>query len=342
MEETQIIDYKEYGLEETKANELTAGLKTILAERDILVNAYNDVIDLEITPENIDIFKSLRLKIRDNRTKGLDKWHKVNKEFFLAGGRFVDAIKNKEVSENERMEEKLLAAEKHFENMEKERLIAIHKERVSKLFPFGYEIGNVDFSSMDENMFNAILTGAEKNHNDKIEAQRIAEEARVAKEKEEAEERARIKQENERLILKAKTDRDAAEKALSEQKALADKALKDQQEIANKAAKAEADKQAKILADQKAVNDKLAKELTAKQEAEAKIKQAADVAAAEKIALEKKAAQAPDKDKLKAALNSILFPVLDMKTADSHKIYLEIQDKFSKMQKWANDLIDGI
>jgi hypothetical protein len=193
------VDPKEFGLEETKANELTVGLKTILEERNVLIDAYNDVITLEITEQTLPTFRELRLQIRDNRTKGIEKWHKVNKEFFLTGGRFVDAIKNKEIAENERMESKLLDAEKHFENIEKERLKAVHDERVQKLVPYGYEIGTTDFSAMDENMFNAILIGAEKNHNDKIELACKQEEERLEALRIEAEQKEAQRLEMERL-----------------------------------------------------------------------------------------------------------------------------------------------
>ena len=52
---------------------------------DELVSAMNrlGIKKLEITEENLPVFKELRLKIRDNRTKGIEKWHKLNKAFFL-------------------------------------------------------------------------------------------------------------------------------------------------------------------------------------------------------------------------------------------------------------------
>jgi colicin import membrane protein len=339
------VDPKEFGLEDQKANELTSGLTTILAEREVLKAEFLEVSSLEITEDNLDTFKKLRLRIRDNRTKGIEKWHKANKEFFLTGGRFVDAIKNKEVIENEAMENKLEAAEKHFENLEKIRIKAVHYSRVSILLPFGYDIGAVDFGMMDENMFNAILTGAKKNHEDRIEAERKADEARLEAIRIEAEEREKQRIEMERL----RTENEAKEKALeaerksaleaqakadADRKALEAKAQKEREE-ATKLAKAEADKQAKILAEQKAKADKLAAELKAKADAEAK-------AEVDRIAAEKKAAKSPDKEKLKSALNSVLFPVLDMKTAEGHKLYTLIQDQSAKFQAWANTQIEQL
>ena len=99
-----------------------SSLAVIQNEREALINAYDDVIELEITHKNIKIFKELRLKIRDNRTKGIEPWHTTNKAVSLAIGRTIDAIKNREVEVNKRMEESLLNAEKHFENLEKQRI----------------------------------------------------------------------------------------------------------------------------------------------------------------------------------------------------------------------------
>lgn len=118
--EIAIIDPKDFQIEESKAVEITSGLQTILAERQILETSYVDVIGLEITEGNIPTFKELRLKIRDNRTKGIEQWHKANKDFYLRGGQFVNAIKRKEVLVNEQMEEKLLAAAKDAEKLAKE------------------------------------------------------------------------------------------------------------------------------------------------------------------------------------------------------------------------------
>jgi len=55
MENTNLVpvDPKQFGIEETKAVEITSGLKTILAEREVLKDSYEGVITLEITKENL-------------------------------------------------------------------------------------------------------------------------------------------------------------------------------------------------------------------------------------------------------------------------------------------------
>jgi len=193
----------EFGIELTKANEITKGLDVIKAEREMLIDAYKDIIDLEINEETIPQFKSLRLLIVKNRTQGINKWHSANKEFFLTGGRFVDAIKNKEIAINEGMEKALLLAEKHFENIEKKRIADLQEKRVELLTPFVDDAGDRLLSDMDQDVWEAYLMVRKNDHNAKIEAEKQAEKVRIQKEKDEAEERLRVKKENDQLKKEA-------------------------------------------------------------------------------------------------------------------------------------------
>ena len=55
-----------FGIEPAKAKEMVGGLDSTLADREVLKNAYIDVIELDITSENLAIFKELRLKLVKN------------------------------------------------------------------------------------------------------------------------------------------------------------------------------------------------------------------------------------------------------------------------------------
>lgn len=335
-----IIDPKEYGLEEQQANEIQLGLNVFIEERKLLIEEFNVVSKLEVNKENIKIFKDLRLRIVKNRTQGIEKWHKTSKEYFLRGGQFVDAKKRKESLINESMEDVLLDGEKFFDNIEAERIKSLHAERSEKLTPFGYEIGATNFGLMDDNMFNAILVGAEKTHNDKVEAEKKAQE--------ELEEANRIKNltecrkqllfDNWRFLTDEETNikfgEMEAEKYEALRKRINDQAIEEQKEQAKikaeneklkaenerkekeaKELKAKADaelaeqkriadieakKQADIIAAQKLESDKLAAELKAKADAEAKEKQRLIDEENKRIAEEKKAAKQPDKEKLRS------------------------------------------
>jgi hypothetical protein len=226
---------------------MTSGLDTVLAEREILKNAYLDVIDLPITSENLETFRELRLKIRDNRTKGIEKWHKLNKAFFLNGGRFVDAIKNKEIAINEDWEAKLLEAEKFFENQEKARIKALNDARIERLKPYLENVDGQDFSMMDDYDFDDFVEvkklqferkqEAERIERERIEAERLAEierqkaiEAENAKLKAEAkieaEKQAKIQAQLEKERAEAKAKQDAIQ-AEAERKAREEKAKQD-------------------------------------------------------------------------------------------------------------------
>lgn len=150
--ELKIIDPIEFGLEVAKATEILSGLSNVLVEREVLKKEYEDVVYLEIKPENIPIFKELRLKIVKNRTQGIEKWHKINKAFYLDVGRFVDAVKNKEITINEEMESTLFQAEKYFENREKQKK-ELNDARIERIRPFVENAEQMTFHEFDDESF---------------------------------------------------------------------------------------------------------------------------------------------------------------------------------------------
>jgi hypothetical protein len=274
-----LVKAEDYGLEVKQATEITKGLSTILEERVILIDAYKDVISLEISQENLSTFKALRLQIRDNRTKGIEKWHKTNKAYFLTGGRFVDAIKNKEVVENERMEEKLMSAEKHFENLEKEKIVKLQKERVVLLSEYVDDAAERDLAGMESEVWDAYLSTKKKAYLDLIQAELDAEKERQEKIKAEKEEQIRIQKENERLLLEAKERERIAEiEAEKRFKAEQERLKKEESERKERErlSKIEADKQADILRKEREAKEKVEKELKARQEAEQKAQEVVD------------------------------------------------------------------
>ncbi len=212
---TEIIKAEDYGLKSNQANELTIGLKVVKAERELLIKEFEEVSKLELTQKNLPKFKELRLKIVKNRTQGINKWHKTNKEFFLTGGKFVDAIKNKENGINEMMEEKLMDAEKHFENLENKRLSELQSKRVSLLSKYVEDANERNLSGMENDVWDAYLSTKKDDYLKVIEANKKIEADRIEAEKKEKAEQERIRKENEKL----KKDADIAEqKLISEQK----------------------------------------------------------------------------------------------------------------------------
>src|SRR6478609_5362592 len=268
----QEINPVEFGIEPVKAKEMLSGLSVIMEEREALKLSYIDVIKLPITEENVSIFKDLRLKVRDNRTKGIEPWHKTNKAFYLAGGRFVDAIKNKEVLENEQMEQKLLEGEKFFENQEKERLSLLKTEREAFLRPFVEVVPN-GLEDLDQDVFDSFLETKKKSHLEKLELERLEAE-RIENERLEREKEIEAQRvENERL----KAEAEAKDKALEKERAENELKAKQERDKAEAERKVESDKQAKIQAEKDAeikkereAKEKLETEIKAKKDAEEK------------------------------------------------------------------------
>ena len=349
-----------FGIEPIKAKEMISGLSTTLAEREVLKNAYIDVIELPINAENLAVFKELRLKIVKNRTQGIEKWHKTNKAFYLAGGRFVDAIKNKEVLENEQMEAKLLEGEKYFENLEKERLNTLRLEREELLRPYVETLPN-DLSSLDQDVFDSFLETKKKSFADKLEADRIeaerVENERIEREKQiEAQrlENERLKKEAEIKSLRDKErgkqlqpyisyirdynallemsddDFDKNFKILHKGAILQMKYESDQ--LAKKENEEAAERKQKQLEFEKATEIRLKKEAEEKVESERLKVEAVAKKEAEKLA------KAPIKKQLTAWVVHFELPSTNV----DNEVSKEIKEKFEAFKKWSLTQVNNL
>ena len=330
---TELIKAEDFGLEASKGKEMTKGLDTVLAERSLLEKEFEVVSKLEITLENLDKFSDLRKKIMKNRTQGINQWHTANKAYFLAGGRFVDAIKNKEIYINEQMEAKLMEGEKFFENQEKERLGNLQIERVNLISPYLEDAQQRNFSDMETDVWESYFESKKKSHKEKLEAEAKAEAERIAEIEAQKAEQERIRLENQKLKEEAerkekianeermKREKEEAERLAKEAKESAEreqKALKERQ--AHEAElKAEREAREKIQKEEEAKREKLEAELRAKKEAEAKAE------AEREVDLQRELAKG-DADKI-SDLISDLASIKDKYTFESErnkKVYAEV------------------
>lgn len=352
-----------FGIESEKAVAIKKGLSTTLAEREVLKDAYLDVIGLEISTETVSIFKDLRLKILKNRTQGIETWHKNEKAFYLAGGKFVDAIKNKEIAVNKEMEDKLLEGEKFFERQEAEKATAINNARIERIKPFVEDVTGLDFSAMDDYDFDDYVLGKktrfenEKAAAEKAEADRIeSEKAELARQKAIEAENAKLKAEAElkekelqkeraEVEARAKAEADKAAAELAKDRAEA-KAKQDAIELKAKQDAEKAEKERQIEADkQKAIQDakdaEIAKERAAREKLEAEAKAKADAELA-RIAAENKAsaelAKAPIKNQLSVWAESFELPPFATKNKTSEEIF----EKFEAFKKWSLTQINSL
>lgn len=212
------VDPKEFGLEPEKALTIGQSFQPKIIEREALAAVYANIITKEISKDVCFEASECRKKLVKVRT-GIAEIHKTEKAYYLAAGRYVDALKNKLTLPVEQMEEKLSEIEKYFENLEKQRKEELRKARFEKLSPY-MESEPFGLAEMEEAVFESLLAGAKKQHEDKIEAQKLAEEARIKAEKAIAEaERIAKELESE----KAKADAEAkveADRIAAEKKAL--------------------------------------------------------------------------------------------------------------------------
>ena len=285
----ELVNPQEFGIEESKVNELLSNLPQIKEERSILEAQYNEIVKLPIDDlETTKQARELRLLIQKNRTQGINVWHKTTKDFFLKGGQFVDAIKRMEIAQNERMESTLqeienyaeIQAEKKRTELKAKRLIEL--ESYAEFVPMGIELG-----VLSDEEYLKVFNGSKLQFEAKVKAEKEEAERLEAERLAEIERQKAIEEENARLKLEAierEKEIEAERKIQIEKEAKA----KAENEIL---AKIEAEKQSEIEAKLKAETDarlKLEYELKAKQEAELK-------AEAERLANEAKAKQEAEK-----------------------------------------------
>lgn len=365
------VDPKQFGIEEQQAVNLTAGLKPYIDERKSLIDEFEKIKDLPLTQENIPTFKALRLKFRDNRTKGINKWHETTKQVPLRMGQLIDAIKRAENQINETHEEFLEKGEKHFELLEQQRTEQLQKNRAEQLSKYVEDAHERRLSDMDDDVWNAYLSTKKKEHEDRIEAEKQAELDRIAKEKAEKlhkERREKIlpywdyvedKQHVYDLsilsdevfdkLLKSGKDRKTEYEAKQERIRLDNERLKKEAEAKEKElekerlkAKAEADKlkaenDAKLKKEQEA-KAKLEAELKAKKDAEIKAENERKASELKAKAEAEKLAKAPIKNQLNAWVDSFDIPLSNI---DHYKKGI-IVEKFKAFKTWAKNEIESI
>lgn len=360
MTEIVKINPADFGLTEETAKNIKAQFDPMLKKMEELEQEFNEVINLPIEePATIKKAKELRLKYVKVRT-GTADIHKTQKAFYLNGGRFVDGWKNAQIFASQGKEEKLEAIEKHYENLERERLEKLETGRKELLSQYT-DIYPQALAHMEQAAFDNYLTGVKVAHEARIAAEKQAEQERIEAQRIERlayENRiallpyrdyvenfdalnfAEVSEEGRKQIIafakEAKAKIDAENARILKEKEAAEKKL------AEERAKAEADRKAAEEAARKerekleAERAKLQSELQAKQEAERQAKLKAEKEEADRKAAEAKAAKAPDKEKLKVFVNAIQLPAEPVLQTAEHKAILNtIKAKHEAFLSWA-------
>lgn len=338
----EVVENK--GLQLNEADEIKGAYLPFLeqfqeiAEQAVKINTEN--------PTDVDekIARELRLKTVKVR-KGAEALKEDRKKIYLLKG-------NLEQSSFNVIKNTCLLAEDAFEQVEKAREIAEKKRqeelkeaRTIELSEFTDSAAIYPLGIMSEDAYKDLLNGFKlkreadlKAEQDRLEALRLEEE-RKAKEAE------AMREENERLKKEAekKEQELAAErKRLEEERIANEKKIAEEKRIADEAAAKLKAEQDAIIKAEKDKADALAAQLKAKEDAEIAAKKAADEAEKKRIADEKKAAKAPDKDKLKTWVNSFIMTYPNVKSEEAKAIADEVMAKFQGFNKWANEQIEKL
>jgi len=318
------VDPKEYGLEETKAADISKMFKPMLDKMEALEEEFNAVNKLEITKETCKKAKELRLKYVKVRTS-TSKIHKELKAFYLQGGRFVDGWKNAQLMASQGVETKLSNIEKHFENIEKERIEKIQEERIAELKKYDCAVIPENLGVFNDEVWKNFLIGTKASFKAKKEAEALEAE-RLEQERKEAEAEAERKRLEE---IKKEKERKALEKENKKLRKEAEEKERIAKEAENKrleAQRKEKEEQEAILAEERKKQEALEAEIRERKEKEEE---------AERLKLEeaRKAEAAPDKEKvLNLAKNIASLELPTLKTKHGKSIIENVKVLLQKVE----------
>lgn len=346
------IDAKEFSLDDEKSLSISNSFQPKIIERDGLAEIYSQIIKKEITQDVCDEANELRKKLVKVRT-GIADIHKTEKAFYLAAGKYCDALKNKLTLPGVQMEETLEEIASHFEKQEASKKELIKQDRIKILAEF--EDVNPEFydlANMEQEIFDKLV----KDNKD-LKEFRLMKEAEAEKLRKQQEE----KDEAKRVELQKKEDKRIADaKTADEREKIALKLfnfIDEFNEIDWHPFGMTDDQFKKIISDaekcsaeyaerEKIAQEENAKNLKAKQEAEAKAK----AIEAESIQKQKKLHEEAEKQKKEASEREAALQkqIADKQLAEfkaKEDADKKIQDELNagdkvKMQLMINDLTD--
>lgn len=364
------VDPKEYGLDVEKATGIEKSFLPKIAERDGYVSVYENILTKEITKEVCSEAKELAKKLVKVRT-GIAEIHTVEKAYYLAAGRFVDALKNKLTLPVQQMEDKLKEISTYYETLEKEQRDELKAKRLLEVKKYSdSDIEGLD--TMDNEMFELILSGLKTKHEEKVKAEQEAERIRIENEEKERKEielsqkrqaelrpyyaflevdlnlRQMEESEYQKIFSELKAKKEAKDQE-DERIRLENLKLKEEAEKAEiERKRIEAENNAKIeaerkenerkLAEAKAESDRIAAELKAEQDRKAKV-EAEEKARIEAEKLEAdKLAKAPIKKQLNAWVETFNIASFNGENEKAK----EIENKFKSFKEWAKSEISKI
>lgn len=352
------IDAAQFGIEENKAKEIAAQFQPMLDKMIELETEFNAILEranTEINQSVVSEAKALRLKYVKIRT-GTSDIHKAQKAFYLAGGRFVDGWKNAQEFASQGIESKLEAIEKHFENIEKERIAKLQSERSDALQLYGVDTTHLSLGTMSDEVWDNFFAGTKLNYENRIAAEKKAEAEKLENERKQSLYRDRLNEiatlrqfmtDDETFgiemsdedysalfhsLLERKSQYEAEQERIrQENERLKKEADQHESQLKKEREEAEAERK-RIDAERKKAEDELAAEKKRIEDKERAKAQAEEKARKDAEKEAKKASAAPDKDKLIALSNQLkVMELPTLKTDEANAILREVQVLLGKV-----------
>lgn len=325
---TIIIGSDKNPLTENKATDLDNIYTPMIAMLSEMELEYNELVVKEINEGLSKDAKALRIRISKVRINA-DKARKDAKAEILRAGNAIQGAYNTLAFAVTSKEEKLLSIEKHYENIEKEKITKLQDNRENQLTDLGIEIFPFGLGEMQIDVWDAYFESVKKTYLDKIEAEKQADIKRIAEEKAEKERIEKIELENKRLEKEAKEKerivkieqekRDKAEKERLEK----EKIEQDKRTEKIRIERLEQQKKQDLLnfkiAEAKEQKENLEKQLQDKKDAELK-------EAKEKADKEKALLLAPDKELLEILAKGLIeYPLPKLNSIEANHILSDVK-----------------
>src|SRR5690554_3778354 len=152
----QPIQPTDYGLSIEKAQNISMRFSPKELEFNALIQRYNTVLTMDLDEALNDALALKKDYIAIE--KSINEIHKAEKDFYLNGGRFVDAQKNRFIVHISDHKKKLDEIIKYKELQKKAELKAIADARYLELNKYMSDSSHIDVSSMSEEVYQAFLS----------------------------------------------------------------------------------------------------------------------------------------------------------------------------------------
>lgn len=327
------------GLSESKAAQIKEVFEPMVKMLEGFESAYAEVMAQEQSEEKSSQAKRLRLDISKIRIEA-DKVRKAQKDEYIRAGNAIQGVYNILKFAVAEKEDALKNVETYYERIEAEKIARLKADREAELEKYEFDPTGIDLGNMGEMVWNAFLTGAKQKYEDRIAAERKAEEDRIERERKEKLYQSRRNElapfaqfgafdrltvdmndgEYKTLVVEMSEAKQAYDKEQAEIKAENERLKKESE--AREAARQKSE--AKEKAEREAREAELKKEREAREKLERETREREEKAAreaAEKAKSEaeakKKAELAPDKDKLLTLSTDLLSRLNSVKSKEA-------------------------